>query len=69
MLFQDASSFVVSGRGKEVELYIFNKGTSNAGDVMITVMADHEGTNYGTNFTITPEEATAMKNFLINQGY
>lgn len=62
---QDDRSFEVSGRGKEVELYIFNKDSRRPRAVMITVMDDREG----TNFTITPEEATAMKNFLINQGY
>jgi hypothetical protein len=36
---------------------------------MVTVKEDGGWDSQRASFTMTPEEATAMKNFLIKQGY
>jgi hypothetical protein len=63
-VFEDTRSFEVSGGGRSVEVYAFE-----GGDVMIT--ADEDGRWYSqrANFTMTHEEATLLKEFLIKQGY
>jgi hypothetical protein len=69
--FEDARSFEVSSKGREVEVYVFDPSTSdrNNGEVMIT-MKEHAGwDSQCVSFTMTAEEATAMKNFFIKQGY
>ena len=63
-VFEDARSFEVSGRGRSVEVYVFDEG-----DVMITADEDASWDSQRASFTMTAEEATAMKNFLIKQGY
>ena len=63
-VFEDARSFEVSGKGREVEVYVFESG-----DVMITADEDAGWDSQRASFTMTAEEATAMKNFLIKQGY
>jgi hypothetical protein len=63
-VFEDARSFEVSGGGRSVEVYVFG-----VGDVMITADEDAGWDSQRASFTMTAEEATAMKNFLIKQGY
>jgi hypothetical protein len=63
-VFQDARSLEVSGGRRAVELYVFE-----AGDVMITVNEDAGWDSQRANFTLTAEEATLMKEFLISKGY
>jgi hypothetical protein len=70
-VFEDARSFEVSGDGREVEVYVFDPNTSDRdqGEVMIVA---REGTGWDrqrASFTMTAEEATALKEFLIRKGY
>ena len=64
-VFEDDRSWEVSGGGRSVEVYVFD----GAGDVMITAAEDAGYDSQRANFTMTAEEATAMKNFLIKKGY
>jgi hypothetical protein len=70
-IFENQNSFEVSGKGREVEVYVFDPKTSDRdqGDVMITVSEEASWDSRRASFTMTAEEATAMKNFLIKQGY
>ena len=63
-VFEDARSWEVSGGGRCVEAYVFE-----AGDVSIEVIEDAGWDSQRASFTMTREEATAMKEFLIKQGY
>jgi hypothetical protein len=63
-VFEDDRSFEVSGGGRSVEAYVFA-----GGDIMITTNEDNGWDSQRASFTMTAEEATAMKNFLIKQGY
>lgn len=63
-VFQDARSFEVSGGGRSVEAYVFE-----AGDVKIEVEEEAGWDSQRANFTLTAEEATLMKEFLISKGY
>ncbi len=63
-VFEDDRSLEVSGDGRSVEVYVFA-----ARDVMITVNEDNGWDSQRASFTMTVEEATAIKNFLIKQGY
>jgi hypothetical protein len=63
-VFEDARSWEVSGSGRCVEVYMFE-----AGDVMITANEDAGWDSQCASFTMTAEEATLMKEFLIKQGY
>jgi len=63
-VFEDARSWEVSGGGRFVEVYMFE-----AGDVMITANEDAGWDSQRASFTMTREEATLMKEFLIKQGY
>ena len=63
-IFENQNSFEVSGDGREVEVYMFE-----AGEVMITVREEASWDSQRASFTMTREEATRMKNFLIKQGY
>ena len=70
-VFEDSRSFEVSGDGREVAVYVFDPKTSDRdqGEVMITT---REGTDWDyqrASFTMTAEEATALKEFLIRKGY
>ena len=69
--FEDARSFEVSSKGREVEVYVFDPNTSDQdnGEVMITVREDAGYDSQRATFTMTAAEATAMKNFFIKQGY
>jgi hypothetical protein len=70
-VFENQNSFEVSGKGREVEVYVFDPNTSDRdqGEVMITVREEASWDSQRASFTMTREEATAMKNFLIKQGY
>ena len=63
-IFENQNSFEVSGKGREVEVYVFD-----GGEVMITVREEASWDSQRASFTMTREEATAMKLFLIKQGY
>jgi hypothetical protein len=63
-VFEDARSFEVSGGGRSVEVYVFG-----VGDVMISVSEESGWDSQRAHFTMTAEEATLLKKFLIKQGY
>jgi hypothetical protein len=63
-VFEDARSIEVSGGGRDVEVYVFETA-----DVMITVSEEAGYNSQRASFTMTAEEATAMKLFLIKRGY
>ena len=65
--FQDENSFEVSTRSNSVEVYVFDD--SNDNQVMITGKEEAGWDSQSTSFVMTPAEATALKEFLINQGY
>ena len=58
-IYETEESFEISGSGRSVDLW-----ASKERGLRVAVSDDIE--NY---FFITAEEATAMKNFLIKQGY
>ena len=63
-VWEDDRSFEVSGGGRSVEVYVF------AGkDVMITATEDAGWDSQLVSFTMTAEEATMLKEFLIRKGY
>ena len=70
-VFQDARSFEVSSKSSDVEVYVFDPDTSDRdqGEVMITVNVDAGWDSQRANFTLTAEEATMLKEFLIAKGY
>ena len=70
-VFEDARSWEVSGGGREVEVYVFDPKTSDRaqGEVMITAREDAGWDSQRASFTMTAEEATALKEFLIRKGY
>lgn len=70
-VFEDARSWEVADRGGSVEVYVFDPGISgfNAGEVMITVDQAAGWDSQLANFTMTAEEATRLKEFLIRKGY
>ena len=57
-------SFEVSDKNRWVEVYVFGDG-----DVKIEVAEDAGWNSQRANFTITAEEATMLKEFLISKGY
>lgn len=63
-VFEDARSFEVSGGGRSVEAYVFE-----AGDVKVEVMEEAGWDSQRASFTMTVEEATLLKEFLIRKGY
>ena len=63
-VFEDATSWEVSGGGREVEVYVFE-----AGDVMITATEEAGWDSQRASFAMTAEEATMLKEFLISKGY
>jgi hypothetical protein len=63
-VFEDARSIEVSGGHRDVEVYVFETA-----DVMITVSEEAGWDSQRASFTMTAEEATAMKLFLIKHGY
>ena len=70
-VFEDARSFEVSGGGRCVEAYVFDPKTSyrTQGEVMITAREEASWDSQRVSFTMTSEEATALKEFLIRKGY
>lgn len=70
-VFQDERSWEVSSKGCYVEVYVFDPKTSDRDqdEVMITVNEDAGWNSQRANFTITAEEATLLKEFLIAKGY
>ena len=63
-VFEDARSFEVSGGGRSVEVYVFKDG-----DVKVEVMEEAGWDSQRASFTMTAEEATLLKEFLIRKGY
>jgi hypothetical protein len=57
-------SWEVSTRGCSFEIYVFDDG-----DVRVEVMESAGWDSQRANFTITAEEATLLKEFLIWKGY
>ena len=57
-------SFEVSDKNRWVEVYVFEDG-----DVKIEVAEDAGWDSQRANFTMTAEEATMLKEFLISKGY
>lgn len=59
------------GGGREVEVYVFDPNTSDRaqGEVMITAREDAGYDSQRASFTMTAEEATMLKEFLIRKGY
>lgn len=72
-VFQDARCFEVYGNGSSAEVYIFgpgDKGDQDKGNVMISVIEEDEvWDSQRASFTMTAEEATMLKEFLISKGY
>jgi len=64
-VFEDDRSFEVSDRYRDFEICISN--TDNAVEIIATEDAGFD-TQY-IKFSMTAEEATAMKEFLIKSGY
>ena len=63
-IFEDEHSFEVSDRGRSVEVYVFKDK-----DVKVEVMEAAGWDSQRANFTMTAEEATLLKEFLIRKGY
>jgi hypothetical protein len=69
-VFEDARSFEVSCKGREVEVYVLDsKIFDHQGEVMVTVREEASWDSQRASFTMTAAEATAMKEFLIRKGY
>jgi hypothetical protein len=70
-VFEDDTCFEVFDKGEEFEVYVFDTETSDRGQgqVRITVREDNGWGVERATFSMTPEEATLMKEFLIKQGY
>ena len=70
-VFEDDRSLEVSGDGRSVEVYVFDPKTSDRaqGEVMITATEDAVYDSQRASFTISAEEATRLKEFLIRKGY
>lgn len=63
-VFEDARSFEVCSAHESVEVYVFDDG-----DVMVGVEEKSVWDSPKVTFTLTAEEATLMKEFLIRKGY
>jgi hypothetical protein len=70
-IFEDARTFEVFSKGRDVEVYVFDPETSDRalGEVMITVNEEAGWDSQMANFVMTAAEATRMKEFLIAKGY
>lgn len=62
--YETEDSFEVFGDGRSVELWV-----SKSDELRVAVSDDLENHFIMTAFIMTADEATAMKNFLIKQGY
>jgi hypothetical protein len=63
-VFQDQNSFEVSTGATSVEFYLFESR-----DVTITTKEDAGWDSQRASFNLTAEEATQLKQFLIEKGY
>ena len=63
-VFEDARSWEVTDRYSTVEVY-----ASDPGEVMITTREEADWDSQRVSFTISAEEATMLKEFLIRKGY
>ena len=63
-VFEDARSWEVTDRYSTVEVY-----ASDPGEVMITTREEADWDSQRVSFTMTAEEATMLKEFLIRKGY
>lgn len=73
-VFQDGSSFEVVKGGRWVEFYVLDPKLGDyhsldAGHVIVTVNEDAGWDSQRAGFTLTAEEATMLKEFLIRKGY
>ena len=71
-VFEDNNSFQIDSRGRDIEVYVFEGDSSKhitSGSVIITVKEDADYDSQNASFTMTAEEATRMKEFLIRKGY
>ena len=70
-VFEDERNFEVSGDGRSVEFWVFDPKTSDRsqGEVMITANEEAGWFSQRATFTMTAEEATMLKEFLIRKGY
>jgi hypothetical protein len=70
--FQDANSFEVSDRHGGVEFYVMHPSFAPAErnwEVVVTVSEEGSWNSQKAEFRMTREEATMMKEFLIQKGY
>lgn len=63
-VFEDDRCFEITDGGRSVEVYVFEDG-----DVMITANEEAGWNSQRAIFTMTAEEATRLKEFLIRKGY
>lgn len=63
-VFEDERIFGVAYRSEDVEVYVFDDR-----NVKIEVTEDAGWNSQRANFTLTAEEATLLKEFLIRKGY
>lgn len=63
-VFEDDRTFEVSGDGRSVEVYVFDEG-----DAMFVTVEEAGWDSQRASFTMTAEEATLLKEFLIRKGY
>lgn len=63
-VFEDDRSWEVSGGARSVEVYVFKDG-----DVKVEAMEEADWDSQRASFTMTAEEATLLKEFLIRKGY
>ena len=63
-VFEDNRSWEVFDKRGEVELFTFEDGA-----LMVTTREHQRWESQNAHFTMTRQEATAMKEFLIKKGY
>jgi hypothetical protein len=70
-VFEDDRSFEITDGGRSVEVYVFYEtlARDTNGEVMITATEDAGWDSQRASFTMTAEEATMLKEFLIRKGY
>jgi len=65
-VFEDSRNWRVSQGRTDVEVYAFDP--KDEGEVLISIEGPDDGEGYHC-FTLTAEEATLLKKFLIRKGY
>ena len=65
-VFEDSRQWRVSQGRTDVEVYAFDP--KDEGEVLISIEGPDDGEGYHS-FTLTAEEATLLKKFLIRKGY